>query len=157
MNIDEFLQENNIGQSSSSQNFVIKQGRYEGPYTKLLEMIEKRKLSISEISLSKIADEYIEYIKNLESVNPLDMSQFVQIASTLMLIKAKSLLAGGESGDPASYFISNGTSKTLPCIKDGGFYKNINIISFQIPVADKEILTERVRQAGKYLVEQQKD
>ena len=92
MNIDEFLQENNIGQDNASQNFVIKQGRYEGPYTKLLEMIEKRKLSISEISLSKIADEYIEYIKNLESVNPLDMSQFVQIASTLMLIKAKSLL-----------------------------------------------------------------
>ena len=95
MNLDEFLEESNMVKSDalkSGADFAIKQGRYEGPYTKLLSMIEAKKLSISELSLSKIADEYIEYIKSLENVNPLDLSQFVQVASTLMLIKAKSLL-----------------------------------------------------------------
>lgn len=72
--------------------FTIKQGRFEGPYTKILELIESRKLSISEISLSSIADEYIDYVKRLETVDPLDMSQFILVAATLMLIKAKSLL-----------------------------------------------------------------
>lgn len=96
MDLDQFLQENNItGEARSASpvnDFTIKQGRYEGPYIKLLDMIESRKLSISEISLSQIADEYIAYVKSLEYINPLDMSQFVQVASTLMLIKAKSLL-----------------------------------------------------------------
>lgn len=77
---------------SSKNTFAIKQGRFEGPYTKILELIESRKLTISEISLSQIADEYINYVKTLETVNPLDISQFIQVASTLMLIKAKSLL-----------------------------------------------------------------
>lgn len=72
--------------------FTIKQGRFEGPYTKILDLIESRKLSISEVSLSQIADEYIAYVKNLQTVDALDMSQFILVASTLMLIKAKSLL-----------------------------------------------------------------
>ena len=74
------------------EDFVIKQGRFEGPYVKLLEMIEDRKMSISEISLSKIADEYIAYVKDLPQINNLDLSQFIVIAATLMLMKAKSLL-----------------------------------------------------------------
>ena len=74
------------------EDFVIKQGRFEGPYVKLLSMIEDRKMSISEISLSQIADEYIAYVKSLEQVNNLDLSQFISVAATLMLIKAKSLL-----------------------------------------------------------------
>ena len=76
--------------------FIVRQGRFEGPYMKLLEMIENRKLSISEISLSQIADDYIEYVKQLKNnnndISHEDMSQFIFIASTLMLIKAKSLL-----------------------------------------------------------------
>ncbi len=80
-------------------SFTIKQGRFEGPYHKLLELIENRKLSINEISLAQIADEYISYIKSLkESTNESninnkdDISQFIVVASTLMIIKAKSLL-----------------------------------------------------------------
>ncbi len=76
----------------NKNTFAVKQGRFEGPYTKILELIESRKLTISEISLSQIADEYINYVKTLETINPLDISQFIQVASTLMLIKAKSLL-----------------------------------------------------------------
>ncbi|MDI9354792.1 MAG: segregation/condensation protein A [Cyanobium sp. MAG06] len=76
--------------------FIVKQGRFEGPYHKLLEMIENRKLSISEISLSQIADNYIEYVRDIRDKNnditPEELSQFILIASTLMLIKARSLL-----------------------------------------------------------------
>ncbi len=92
MHIDDFLNSNNIGKELENKNFVVKQGRFEGPYTKIIEMIESRKLTISEISLSQIADDYIKYVKSLETINPLEISQFIQVASTLMLIKAKSLL-----------------------------------------------------------------
>lgn len=74
--------------------FTVKLDRYEGPYTKLLELIEQRKLSITEISLVSVADEYIGYIKLLDKKNLVDISQFILVASTLMLMKAKSLLPG---------------------------------------------------------------
>ena len=74
--------------------FTVKLDRYEGPYTKLLELIEQRKLSITEISLVSVADEYIAYIKTLEQKSVVDISQFIVVASTLVLMKAKSLLPG---------------------------------------------------------------
>ncbi len=72
--------------------FTIKLDRYEGPYTKLLELIDARKLSITEVSLAEVADEYIAYIRTLDQKNIIDISQFIVVASTLMLMKAKSLI-----------------------------------------------------------------
>lgn len=57
-----------------------------------------------------------------------------------------------QSGEPSAYFIANGSPQSLPSIPDDGFYKNINIISFQIPENDKNFLTETVKQASKYLI-----
>lgn len=72
--------------------FTVKLDRYEGPYTKLLELIEQKKLSITEISLVSVADDYINYIRSIDQKKVVDISQFIVVASTLMLMKAKSLL-----------------------------------------------------------------
>ncbi|MDE1988543.1 MAG: segregation/condensation protein A, partial [Patescibacteria group bacterium] len=62
------------------------------PLDLLLNLIEKRKLFINDISISKVADDYIAYIKNLNKF-PIDESaNFILIASTLLLIKSISLL-----------------------------------------------------------------
>ncbi|MDQ5962672.1 MAG: segregation and condensation protein [Patescibacteria group bacterium] len=79
--------------------FNVKLERFEGPYTKLLELIQDHKLSITEVSLASIADEYIAYVRKLQEEEKnlrtsIDISQFVLVASTLMLIKARSLLPG---------------------------------------------------------------
>lgn len=74
--------------------FTVKLDRYEGPYTKLLDLISDRKLSITEISLVTVADDYINYIKTIDTKDHADISQFILVASTLMLMKAKSLLPG---------------------------------------------------------------
>ena len=80
------------------EEFQVKLDRFEGPYTKLLEMIESRKLSITEIGLTAVADDYISYIKSFKQEGKdsalIDISQFILVASTLMLMKAKSLLPG---------------------------------------------------------------
>jgi len=52
-----------------------------------------------------------------------------------------------QSGNPSAYFIANGTTKSLPYLKDDGFYRNINIISFEIDQNDKDYLTETVKDA----------
>jgi hypothetical protein len=57
-----------------------------------------------------------------------------------------------ESGNPSLYFIANSDNKSLPYLIDDGFYKNINIINFEVPVKDKERLTDAIKKAGKYLL-----
>lgn len=68
--------------------------------------------------------------------------------SELSVIQA----AAVQSGDPSAYFIANGSKKSLPYLKDDGFYKNINIISFDVPQVDKDLLTEIVKKTGEYLI-----
>lgn len=68
--------------------------------------------------------------------------------SELSVIQAMAV----QSGNPSAYFIANASPKSLPYLKDDGFYKNINVISFEIPISDKELLTETVKRASKYLI-----
>lgn len=72
--------------------FTIKTEVFEGPLDLLLTLIEKRKLFINDISLSTVTDEYVQYIQRLGEYSLGDRTQFIYIASTLLLIKAKSLL-----------------------------------------------------------------
>jgi segregation and condensation protein A len=66
--------------------------QFNGPLDLLLNLIEKRKLFINEISLAKIADDYIAYVQQLGQFPIAESAQFILIASTLLLIKSKSLL-----------------------------------------------------------------
>ncbi|MEI6238126.1 MAG: segregation/condensation protein A [bacterium] len=72
--------------------FTVKTEKFEGPLELLLDLIEKRKFFINDVSLSKVADEYIEHIKKFERFPIGESADFILIASTLLLIKSKSLL-----------------------------------------------------------------
>lgn len=72
--------------------FKIKTEVFEGPLDLLLSLIEKRKLFINDISLARVADDYIEYINKQENFPVASTADFILIASTLVLIKSKSLL-----------------------------------------------------------------
>ncbi|MDQ3077099.1 MAG: segregation/condensation protein A [bacterium] len=75
-----------------SQIYKVKTEHFEGPLDLLLNLIEKRKLFINDISLSKVADDFIAYINQLQNFPIAESAQFILIASTLLLIKSKSLL-----------------------------------------------------------------
>lgn len=82
--------------SEITEQYKIKQGTFEGPLELLLSLIEERKLFVNEISLAEVTNEYISYIKSLSDI-PSDkhianVSYFILIAATLILIKSKSLL-----------------------------------------------------------------
>lgn len=72
--------------------FKVKVGEFEGPLDLLLDLIEKRKLHISDISLSQVTDDYINYVKALQEFSIPGIAHFVLVASTLLLIKSRSLL-----------------------------------------------------------------
>lgn len=73
---------------------------------------------------------------------------YVPYESELSVIQAQAI----QSGNPSAYFIANGSAKSLPSIPDDGFYQNINIISFEIPQEDKDLLTKMVKKASTYLI-----
>src|SRR3989344_7896682 len=73
-------------------SYNVKTHFFEGPLDTLLSLIEKRKLFINDISLAQVADDYIAYIKSLGEFPIADSAHFILIASSLVLIKSKSLL-----------------------------------------------------------------
>lgn len=73
-------------------SYNVKTQIFEGPLDTLLSLIEKRKLFINDISLAHVADDYIAYVKSLGNFPIADSAHFILIASTLVLIKSKSLL-----------------------------------------------------------------
>lgn len=72
--------------------FKVKVGEFEGPLDLLLNLIEKRKLHINDVSLSQVTDDYINYVKALQEFSIPGVANFIVVASTLLLVKSKSLL-----------------------------------------------------------------
>lgn len=71
-------------------NFKLE--KFEGPLSLLLQLIEKEELDITQISLAKIADQYIEYIRVSPNITPENMADFLVVATRLLLIKSRALL-----------------------------------------------------------------
>src|SRR3989344_4942920 len=76
----------------SDEQFKVKTAVFQGPLELLLDLIEKRKLHISDISLAKVTDDYIAHIQQFEHYPMADSANFILVATTLLLIKSKSLL-----------------------------------------------------------------
>ena len=75
-----------------SNKYAIKIDNFEGPLDLLCHLIDKNKMDIYDIKISEIADQYIEYINKLEEMNLEITSEFLVMASALLLIKSKGLL-----------------------------------------------------------------
>ncbi len=72
--------------------FVIQAGEFNGSLELILELVEKRKLFVNEVSLARVADDFVRYTQDKQKL-PLAMTaQFLVVASTLLLIKSRSLL-----------------------------------------------------------------
>ena len=66
--------------------------QFEGPLDLLLSLIQKNKVSITDIPISLICDQYLEYIKKAQELDMELASEFIVMASELMLIKSRMLL-----------------------------------------------------------------
>jgi segregation and condensation protein A len=66
--------------------------QFEGPLALLVKLIDKEELDITQVSLAKIADQYIAQLRALTNLDPEEMADFLVVASRLLLIKAKALL-----------------------------------------------------------------
>ena len=81
-----------------SSDFAVRLDVFEGPFDLLLGLIAKHKLDITEIALSKVTDDFMAYIKQLDG----DLEQtteFLVVAATLLDLKASRLLPQAEVED----------------------------------------------------------
>lgn len=93
-----------------NQHKVVLEG-FEGPLDLLLHLIQKNKLHIEEINIAEITEQYLTYLKQMESFNLEIASEFLLVAATLISIKVKMLLPNpineltGEEEDPRKELI----------------------------------------------------
>ncbi len=79
-------------EKETKDNFEIHLPLFEGPFDLLLFFIERDELEITDIPISKITNDFLEYIHHLETLNIEVASEFILVAATLMRIKSKLLL-----------------------------------------------------------------
>jgi segregation and condensation protein A len=74
------------------KKYAVKTDVFEGPLDLLLDLVEKRKLFVNDVSLAQVTDDFIKYIETHEEFPIGESAEFIVIASTLMLVKSRSLL-----------------------------------------------------------------
>ncbi|MFT4859006.1 MAG: segregation and condensation protein A [Algoriphagus sp.] len=94
-------------------SFEIKLPLFEGPFDLMLFFIERDELDIYDIPISKITNDFLDYIHHLEKMEIEVASDFILFAATLMKIKSRMLLPRpefnetGEEVDPREELIRN--------------------------------------------------
>ncbi len=93
-------------------SYQIKLPQFEGPFDLLLFFIERDELDIQNIPITRIINDFLDYIHQTEKLNIELSSEFILFISTLMRIKAKMLLprkeldAQGNEIDPREELIN---------------------------------------------------
>ena len=88
------------GAAAASSGFRVALSNFEGPFDLLLSLIAKHELDITEVSLSAVTDEFISYLRGVDSAEELDRaSEFLVVAATLLDLKVAGLLPQGELVD----------------------------------------------------------
>jgi segregation and condensation protein A len=80
-------------------SYRVKIDAFEGPFQLLLSLVSEQKIDISAISVSDIADQYLASIKGMEDLDMDVASDFLIVASTLLSLKALTLLPDEPSDD----------------------------------------------------------
>ena len=76
----------------------LEQQQFEGPLDLLLQLIEEQQMDITIVSLGKVTEQFLEYVRNLQEKNPINLADFLIIAAKLLVIKSKALLPNLELG-----------------------------------------------------------
>lgn len=87
--------EQNVEQTDDillSSSYQFKLDNFEGPLDLLLHLIKEAKLDIATVKLAEITEQYLEYMKDIKSVDMDRASEFITVAATLIEIKSKSVI-----------------------------------------------------------------
>src|SRR3989338_572757 len=72
--------------------YKTKVAQFEGPLDLLLSLIEQRQLDITTIALAEVTEQFLQYLKQLQSIDPTALADYLSIAAKLLVIKSKAIL-----------------------------------------------------------------
>jgi segregation and condensation protein A len=72
--------------------YAVRLQQFEGPLNLLLELIEEEKLDITKVALATVTESFLKYLEEHPDIPPEDLTDFLVVASRLLLIKSKMLL-----------------------------------------------------------------
>ena len=81
-----------ILEETEESDYKFKLNQFEGPLDLLLHLIKITKIDICDIFLSDITEQYLEYMKDIDTVDIDKASEFIDMSATLLEIKSKHLL-----------------------------------------------------------------
>lgn len=90
-------------QTIPENSYIIHIDNFDGPLDVLWELIKKSKIDITEISISMITEQYLDFLKLMDSLNVKIAIEFIWMASELLYYKSKALLPTGDIDD--EYFV----------------------------------------------------
>jgi segregation and condensation protein A len=73
-------------------SYRVKIESFEGPFDLLLALVSEQKVDIGAISVTEVADQYLEYVDSMQELDMDVASDFLVVAATLLALKAASLL-----------------------------------------------------------------
>ncbi|ROS62670.1 condensin subunit ScpA [Frigoribacterium sp. PhB160] len=89
-----------VTDESPSRAFAVTLDNFSGPFDLLLSLISKREMDVTEVSLSAVTDEFLSYLRGVDTDANLDQaSEFIVVAATLLDLKVAGLLPQGELVD----------------------------------------------------------
>jgi segregation and condensation protein A len=86
-------------ESKNLNKISINIPNYNGPLEVLLELAKSQKVDLAKISITRLADQFLEYIKNNKNLNLETASEFLLMATWLAYLKSKLLLPEDEEDD----------------------------------------------------------
>jgi segregation and condensation protein A len=86
-------------ESNKNSSISIEIPNYTGPLEVLLDLAKSQKVDLTEISITKLADQFLKYIKETKNLNLETASEFLVMATWLAYLKSKLLLPEDEDDD----------------------------------------------------------
>lgn len=90
-NIEEIIK-NGETQAGDDAGYKVKLEKFDGPLDLLLHLIKEAKVDIKDIFISKITEQFIDYVREMSDYPSEEIGDFIELASTLIQIKSKKLL-----------------------------------------------------------------
>ena len=86
-------------ESQMNKSFSVSIPNYSGPLEKLLDLAKNQKVDLNNISITQLADQFLEFVKNNKNLNLETASEFLLMATWLAYLKSKLLLPEDEDDD----------------------------------------------------------
>lgn len=140
--------------------FSIKTDSFEGPLELLLNLIEERKMLVSDVSLSKVADDFLGFIQKQAAFPVGQAAHFILVAATLLLLKSRALLpvlslTKEEEGDVKDlefrlsvYQLFRNTAKSIGALRGRMFFGGGVRLSSPLFAPPKDLSLESIQEAS---------